>query len=175
MDHLSLRRRQMFIGENTNCIKEDVSEVDDEDEYSSDINSKSERNGVSFDSNIIECGYGFRKLLSFDENKEPTLDNNYFNSYRPLDNNKEVTQVQTESWQREITDSDVVLENDYSGTDIISSTKDSLFTNQEPFQKIKSYSRSSSSHINSNTGYIDRSFELFNTPHTSAAFPRFHL
>jgi len=165
-DHLSFRRRQMFIDENTYCIKEDVGE--DDDEYTSDINSTSERNDVSLDSNVIECGYDFRKLLSFDENKA-TSDNNYFNSYRPLDNNKEVTQTPTVSWQREISNSDFVLENDYSGTDMLP------FTNQEPFQKMKSYRRSSSSHISSNTGYFDRSFELFNTHHTSATFHRLHL
>ena len=181
--YLSFRRRQMFIDENTTCIQEDGGEDDDDDDDddddTSESNSKSERNGGSVDSTSMECGYDFRTLLSFDENKnkEPTVDNNYITSDQTLDNNyKEVTPAPTESWQRKITDAHGAFENDYFGTDILLSTTDSLFTtNQEPFQQMKSSSRSSSSPSNSHIGDSDNSLDSCTTPPTSTAFPRFPL
>ena len=184
-DHLSFRqRRPMFIDATTYRIEEDT------DESESSIDSEGEGDDVSPDSNVIECGYDFRQLPSFDET-EPTPDND-FNSDWHLGNEEEeeeeeeeeneVGQTPFDLRQRVFSDSDVVFErqrhvaNGYSGIDLLSSsTKSSFSTNQEPFQKIADFHRRSSSSPTGNTESFDRSFEALNTHHGSVYLPHLDL
>jgi hypothetical protein len=180
MDHLSFRqRRPMFIDATTYCIEEDI------DESESSVDSEGEGNDVSPDSDVIECGYDFRQLPSFDENNNTELTpGNDFNSDWHLGNEEveEVTQTPFDIRQRVFSDSDVIFErqrhvaNGYSGIDLpSSSTKSSFSANQETFQKIVKSHRRSSSSPTSNTESFDTSFEAFNTHHGSVYLPHLDL